>query len=200
MLGMNGRDLARVIFTPPAKALVRLGVTPDAVTAFGTLATCAVALSLFPTGHLWLGAAILGALVCTDALDGTMARLTGRASKWGAFLDSTLDRIADAAVIGALTIYLARLDDFWGVVAGIGALAFGGVVPYARAKAEGLGYNATVGLAERSDRLLVALVAAFATGVGAPRVVLVAALGLLAVASAITVGQRAAAVYRQAKQ
>jgi len=197
MLGLNGREVAKVIFTPPAKVLVKLGVTANWVTALGTLATCGVALTLLPLGHLWLGAIILGALVTTDALDGTMARLTDSSSRWGAFLDSTLDRLADAAVFGGLTLYLVRQNDLWGSVAGVAALALGAVVPYARSKAESLGFSAAVGIAERSDRLLVALVAAFVTGVGAPRLVLTISLALLALASAITVGQRAYAVHRQ---
>lgn len=200
MLGLNGREVAKVIFTPPAKVLVKVGVSANWVTALGTLATCAVALTLFPLGHLWLGAVILGALVCTDALDGTMARLTGAESKWGAFLDSTLDRLADAAVFGGLTIYLIKAHDTWGAAAGVAALAMGAVVPYARSKAEGLGFSASVGIAERSDRLLVALVSAFVTGLGAPRLVLTISLAVLALASAVTVGQRAYTVYRQSSQ
>jgi CDP-diacylglycerol--glycerol-3-phosphate 3-phosphatidyltransferase len=199
MLGVNGRGVARVVFTPPARLLVRLGVTPDAVTVAGTVATCAVALTLFPLGLLWPGAVALGALVCADALDGTMARLTGKTSKFGAFLDSTLDRVSDAAVMGGLTIFLARQGQVWGVVGGTAALALGGVVPYARARAEALGFSAAVGIAERSDRLIVALVAAFATGVGAPWWVLAGALGLLGLASAVTVGQRAHTVLVQAR-
>jgi len=200
MLGLNGREVARVIFTPPAKGLVRLGVTANWVTAIGTAATCAVALTLFPLGHLWLGAVILGALVTTDALDGTMARLAGSSSRWGAFLDSTLDRVADGAIFGGLTIYLITQHDTWGAAAGVAALALGAIVPYARSKAEGLGFTASVGIAERSDRLAVALLAAFVTGVGAPRWVLTLGLTLLALASAITVGQRAFTVHRQSTQ
>ncbi|MCL2803210.1 MAG: CDP-alcohol phosphatidyltransferase family protein [Micrococcales bacterium] len=200
MLGLNGRQVAKVVFTPPAKVLVKVGITPNWVTAIGTLATCGVALGLYPTGHLWLASVLLGALICTDALDGTMARLTGTTSKWGAFLDSTLDRVADAAIFGGLTIYLARQGDLWGTVAGVGCLALGAVVPYARAKAEALGLSAAIGLAERSDRLIVALVTAFITGLGAPRLVLVIGLGLLALASAITICQRAWVVYAQVKR
>jgi CDP-diacylglycerol--glycerol-3-phosphate 3-phosphatidyltransferase len=128
-----------------------------------------------------------------------MARIAGTSSKWGAFLDSTLDRVSDAAVFAGLTIYLARNGHVWGVVAGVAALAAGGIVPYARARAEASGYSASVGIAERTDRLIAVLLATFATGLGLPWWVLGAVLGLLAVASFITVGQRIAVVYKQAR-
>jgi CDP-diacylglycerol--glycerol-3-phosphate 3-phosphatidyltransferase len=142
---------------------------------------------------------VIGALVCTDALDGTMARLTNTASKWGAFLDSTLDRVADAAVFAGLALFFVFRGQPWGAVAGVAALSLGQVVPYARARAEGLGFHAAIGLAERSDRLIVGLVAAAVVGLGADPLVLVIALAVLALASAITVGQRAAIVHRQWK-
>jgi len=199
MIGRHGRGAAKTIFTPPAKLLIKLGVSPNWVTVVGALATSAVALTLFPLGYLWPGALALGALVLVDALDGTMARLAGSETKWGGFLDSTLDRVSDAAIFGGLIIYLVRQHDTWGAVAGIVALGLGAVVPYARAKAEALGLIATIGIAERGDRLLVALTTAGVVGLGAPRLVLTISLALLGVASAVTVCQRAYVVYRQSK-
>ncbi|MDR1634667.1 MAG: CDP-alcohol phosphatidyltransferase family protein [Bifidobacteriaceae bacterium] len=199
MLGANSKPLEQRIFGRPAAWLVKHHVRANTVTVVGVLAQCAVALTLFPFGYLWQGAVVLSVVVTTDALDGTMARLAGTASKWGAFLDSTLDRLADAAIIAGLTIYLAREGYTGGVIAGVAALAAGAIVPYTRARAEALGYQASVGIAERTDRLIVVLVAAFVTGLGLSPVVLTVALAVLAAASFVTVGQRAATVYRQAR-
>jgi CDP-diacylglycerol--glycerol-3-phosphate 3-phosphatidyltransferase len=189
--------VARVIFTPPAKVLLRLHVTADMVTFAGTAATVGAALSLFPTGHLWLGSAVIAVVACGDALDGTMARLSRHSTRWGAFLDSTLDRVADCAIFAGLVIYFALRSDIVGVIAAVAAGSLGSVVPYARARAEGLGMSASGGIAERSDRLIATLLAAFATGVGASRWVLIGELAVLSVAAAITVVQRAYAVWSQ---
>ncbi|MDR2453354.1 MAG: CDP-alcohol phosphatidyltransferase family protein [Bifidobacteriaceae bacterium] len=200
MLGANAKPLEERLFARPAGFLVRRGVHPNAVTIAGTALMCALALTLFPLGQLWPGALALGLVATTDALDGTMARLSGSSSSFGAFLDSTLDRVSDAAVLAGLTIYLARQGHPWGVVAGAAAVGAGGIVPYARARAEALGYQAAVGIAERGDRLAVALLGALLTGLGLPWWVLGGALGLVAAASLATVAQRARAVYRQARE
>ncbi|MGO1317048.1 MAG: phosphatidylinositol phosphate synthase [Cellulomonadaceae bacterium] len=187
------------VLTPLARVLLRLGVTPDAVTVTGTVCVVVTALALFPLGHLVPGALVIALFVLTDAVDGIMARTSGRAGPWGAFLDSTLDRIADAAIFAGLAFYFLRRDDDAGVIVAVASLAFGSVVPYARARAEGLGMTAAVGIAERADRIAVALVAALAVGLGAPDLVLVVALGLLAVAALVTVVQRMAFVRRQVR-
>ena len=197
MLGVNGRSVARVIFTPPAQLLIRLKVTADIVTLTGTALTVGAALWLLPTGHLWQAGLVLGALVCTDALDGTMARLTGTSTKWGAFLDSTLDRLADAAVFGGIVLYFAFRGERIGAASALAALVLGAVVSYARARAEGLGLHATVGIAERSDRLILALVPTFITGIGANRWVLIGAMMLISLLSTITIIQRAHTVWAQ---
>jgi CDP-diacylglycerol--glycerol-3-phosphate 3-phosphatidyltransferase len=197
MLGVNGRDVARVVFTPPARVLVRLHVTADMVTITGTVLVMSAALWLLPTGRLWLGALVIGALVCTDALDGTMARLENHSTSWGAFLDSTLDRVSDGAVFAGLVVFFARGSDLVGVCSSLAALVLGTLVPYARARAEGLGLWATLGIAERSDRLIVCLGAAFVSGVGASLWVLKGALIVLSLAALVTVLQRARAVWVQ---
>ena len=192
------RALAGRVFTPLAVLLLRLGVSPDAVTIAGTLGVVVTALWAFPTGHLLLGALVLGGLVLTDLVDGLMARTAGRVSPWGAFLDSTLDRLGDAAIFSGLLVYLAgRGDDPVGAGLALACLVLGSIVPYARARAEGLGMTASVGIAERADRLLVVLLATALVGAGLPPVVLTVVLGLLAVASAVTVVQRMATVHRQ---
>jgi CDP-diacylglycerol--glycerol-3-phosphate 3-phosphatidyltransferase len=188
------------MFTPPAKVLIRLHVTADMVTIAGTAATAGAALWLYPTGHLWVGSLVIGVVACGDALDGTMARLTKHSTRWGAFLDSTLDRVADAAIFAGLIIYFALGQDILGVIAATAASALGGVVPYARARAEGLGMHAAGGIAERSDRLIATLLAAFVTGLGASRWVLIGTLLVLSLAAAITIAQRARAVWVQGAQ
>lgn len=203
MLGRNGRGFAAWLFGPAARALVRAGVSPDAVTITGTVLVTGLALTLFPLGHLAAGALAIGAVVVTDSIDGLMARMLGRSSRWGAFLDSTLDRIGDAAIFSGVLVYALRhLDGTLGDITtglALAALVLGTVVPYARARAEGLGMHASGGIAERSDRLLVVLVACLLVGLGLPAWVLTAALGLLTLASAVTVGQRMADVRRQTR-
>ena len=204
-LGGRGRGFATTVFGPIADLLVRLRVSPDAVTFAGTFAVVAVALTLFPTGRLLAGALLVAIFALTDAIDGQMARRLGRTGPWGAFLDSTLDRFADGAVFAGLVLWGARAQVTGGglndpdaaSVAALACLLLGSIVPYARARAEGLGMSASVGVAERTDRLVVALTATAAVGLGAPVWVLTGALGLLAIASAITIGQRMTTVYRQ---
>ena len=203
VLSRSGRGFATAVFGPAARLLVRLGVSPDVVTVGGTAAVMAVALTLLPTGHLAVGALVLGALVLADNLDGQMARLLGRSSRWGAFLDSTMDRLADAAIFSGILLWsLRHLDGALGSATTAGALAclvLGGVVPYAKARAEGLGMTANIGLAERADRLVIVLVATLLVGLGLPAGVMTVALALLALASAVTVVQRMRTVYVQSR-
>lgn len=187
------------VFSPVARFLLARGVSPDAVTVFGTLGVVVAALVLLPTGHLLAGALVVALFALTDLVDGVMARMSGRVSAWGAFLDSTLDRFGDAAIFTGLVLYLAgRGADPLGAGLALACLVLGSIVPYARARAEGLGMRADVGIAERADRLAVVLTATAFVGVGAPGAVLTIVLGLLAAASAMTVVQRMVVVRRQA--
>jgi len=200
MLGGLRATMQR-LFAPPARLLIRLGVSPDAVTITGTVIVCALALTLLPTGNVLLGGVLIGLFALADSLDGVMARLSGRTGPWGAFLDSTLDRLSDGAVFAGITLWFVLHPDLphatWGIVASLACLVLGSVVPYARARAESVGATAAVGIAERTDRLVVALVAVAFTQVGLPIVVTEVALSLLAVASLVTVVQRIATVRRQ---
>ncbi|WP_448060659.1 phosphatidylinositol phosphate synthase [Cellulomonas hominis] len=194
------RTVMARIFTPLADMLLKRGVSPDAVTITGTVAVVVAALWLYPTGHLLAGTLIISVFVLTDSLDGVMARRAGRSSAWGAFLDSTLDRFGDAAIFSGLVLwFFGGGDDWLSAVLALACLVLGSVVPYARARAEGLGMTAQVGIAERADRLAAVLVATAAVGVGLPDVVLTVVLGLLTVASAVTVVQRMATVRRQVR-
>jgi CDP-diacylglycerol--glycerol-3-phosphate 3-phosphatidyltransferase len=185
------------VLDPIGRALLRLGLTPDVVTVAGTLGVSIAALWFYPRGQLLVGTLVIAVLVLADSIDGTMARLSGSSSPWGAFLDSVLDRVADAAIFSGLALWLAIEDELWGVAFTLAALALGQIVSYTRARAEGLGAQAAVGLAERAERLIIVLVSAGVVGLGAPVQVLVVAMAVLAVLSAVTVAQRFAAVRRQ---
>jgi CDP-diacylglycerol--glycerol-3-phosphate 3-phosphatidyltransferase len=187
------------VFAPIAHLLIRLGVSADAVTLVGTLGVVAGALVFFPQGKLLTGVLVITAFVFSDLLDGYMARVTGKSSPFGAFLDSTLDRIGDGAIFGGLALYFAGPGDSrLYLILSLVCLVMGGVTSYARARAEGLGFQAKVGIAERADRLVAILVM---TGLGAifdvPELMYVA-LWALAVASTVTVVQRIWVVRRQA--
>jgi CDP-diacylglycerol--glycerol-3-phosphate 3-phosphatidyltransferase len=189
------------LWTPLADVLLRAGVSPDAVTITGTLVVVATALWAFPTGHLLLGALLIALFTLTDSIDGVMARRAGRSGPWGAFLDSTLDRFGDGAIFAGLVLwYTGAGDDRPTAVLALACLVLGSIVPYARARAEGLGMTASGGIAERADRLFAVLLAAFLVGVGMPVVVMTVVLALLALASAVTVVQRMATVRRQVRE
>jgi CDP-diacylglycerol---glycerol-3-phosphate 3-phosphatidyltransferase len=141
-------------------------------------------------------------MVCTgfvlgDMLDGLLARVKGTSGAWGAFLDSTLDRISDAAVFAGLTIWLIRTRQDALAWVALFCLVSGMLVSYAKARAEGLGISCNVGVAERTERLLITLVAAGLTGLGVPYVLTIG-LWALAVLSVVTFGQRVDAVRRGA--
>ncbi len=155
------------------------------------------ALVFFPMGWWFVGSLVIWAFVMFDMVDGAVARNGGSVSAFGGILDSTCDRIADAAIFGALAWYFARHDQRWLLLAALLCLVLGSVTSYIRARAEAAGMTATVGIAERAERLIVALV-----GTGLNEwlpYILAVALWLLVAASTITVAQRFAAVYQQSR-
>ena len=187
------------VVTPIAKLLLRLGVSPDAVTLVGTLGVSFGALFFFPRGDLLVGVLFITAFVFSDLIDGTMARMSGSSSKWGAFLDSTLDRLGDAAIFGGLAMYYVGPGDNDRLAAlALYCLVMGSVTSYARARAESLGMEAKGGLAERADRLVAILVMTGLAALFDVPVLIPITLGVLAVASTITVVQRILTVRRQA--
>jgi CDP-diacylglycerol--glycerol-3-phosphate 3-phosphatidyltransferase len=194
----SGRGVARRVLTPVAALLLRLKVSPDAVTVTGTLGTSTAALVFYPRGEFLVGTLVIGLFVLSDSLDGTMARLAGRPSTWGAFLDSTLDRVADAAIFCGIALWFAGDgDDLLLVGVTLAALVGGLLVSYARARAEGLGADASAGIAERTERLVLTLAAAGLSGIFDAPWLLAAALWLVAALSWITVVQRIWAVRQQ---
>jgi CDP-diacylglycerol---glycerol-3-phosphate 3-phosphatidyltransferase len=186
------------VVAPVAHLLIRLGVTPNLVTFFGTVGVVAGALVFFPRGELLIGVLVITAFVFSDLIDGYMARLTGQTSKFGSFWDSTLDRLGDGAIFGGLALYFAGPgDSYLYLCLSLYCLVTGGATSYARAKAESLGLNAKGGIAERADRLVSILVM---TGLGAIfdlPVLMHITLWALAFASTYTVAYRVLMVHRQ---
>lgn len=199
MLNKYARAFFTRLFTPLARLLTGLGISPDVVTVVGTLGVCFGALAFYPREEFLVGTLVITGFVFFDTLDGIMARMNDRSTRWGAFLDSTLDRVADAAIFGGLVLWYAGGGES-AVMAGLAlaCLILGMVVSYARARAEGLGMTANVGIAERAERLLLVLAATGLVGLGAPELLLTVVLSVLAVASLVTVVQRMLEVRRQA--
>ncbi len=200
MLNIHARSFFAKAVGPLGARLARAGVTPDVITIVGTVGAVASALIFFPRGAWFTGTMLVWGFVMLDLVDGAVARAGGRASKFGAVLDSSCDRIADAAVFGSLAWYFAMHDQRWMFLAAMLCLVLGSLTSYIRARAEGVGLTATVGIAERADRLIIVLVGTGLSGehLRVPYVQAVA-LWLLVAASTITVWQRFATVYRQAK-
>jgi CDP-diacylglycerol--glycerol-3-phosphate 3-phosphatidyltransferase/CDP-diacylglycerol--inositol 3-phosphatidyltransferase len=188
-----------VALAPIVNLFIRLGISPDVVTLVGTLGVTAGALVFFPQGWLWQGVLVVTAFVFSDLVDGAMARKIGRTDDFGAFLDSTLDRIADAALFGGMAMFFAwQAEDRLYLVLSLVCLAMGAVTSYARSKGEQLGYDAKTGLAERPDRLVGLLVPAFFGDVLGLPIIYEVALWLIAALSTVTVVQRILLVRRQA--
>ena len=192
------RGLAAAVLGPLVRLLLRLGVSPDVVTIAGTAGVVVAALVCFPQGWLWQGVVVVSVFVFCDMLDGQMAKVSGKATSWGAFLDSTSDRLGDAAVFGGILLYFTNQhgSTLWAAVA-LAGLVFGQWTSYVKARAESLGFTCWGGLAARADRLVIILLGALVAGLGVPYV-LELAVALLAVASMITVVQRILQVRRQA--
>jgi CDP-diacylglycerol---glycerol-3-phosphate 3-phosphatidyltransferase len=182
---------------PTARAMLRLGLTPDVVTVLGTVVAVAGALTLFPMGKLFAGTLVVWFFVLFDMLDGAMAREQGGGTRFGAVLDATCDRVSDGAVFCGLLWWAAfGLHDKPLVVATLICLVTSQVISYIKARAEASGLRGDGGIIERPERLIIVLVGA---GVSDFPVIawppaLPVAMWLLAVASVITCGQRLHAV------
>src|SRR3954464_7296472 len=211
MLGIHPRPQINKVVEPVARRLAGWGVTPDAITIVGTLGVCGGgpgfyppggvcggALGFYPRGEFWVGTLVITAFVFSDMLDGAVARVRGTSGRWGAFLDSTLDRIGDGAVFGALALWYAGDGNSITLCAvAIYDLVAGAVTSYAKARAESLGMTCNVGIAERSERLIAILVLTGLSGLFDLPVLRAIGLWGLAAATTITVAQRIREVYRQ---
>ncbi|MEZ2389570.1 phosphatidylinositol phosphate synthase [bacterium RCC_150] len=199
MLNRHARGFFTALFSPLARFLLKMGVSPDAVTVVGTVGVVLGALVLYPMGQLWWGSLVIAVFALSDVVDGIMAREQGRSGRWGSFLDSTLDRLADGAIFSGVAIWFFTGGANSAIaVAAVACLVLGMLVSYARAKAESLGFYANVGIAERAERLISVLLVTGLTGVGLLPVVLLVTLVVLAAATAVTVIQRMSAVRQQA--
>ncbi len=191
------RSVARFV-DPVARLLLKLKVSPDGITWFGCGITVLISIAFLAQGKYLIGAVLFGAFSLIDLLDGTMARMLGTAGPWGAFLDSTLDRVSDAAVICALIYFYVNTDSKdsqLAVAAGVISLVMSLMTSYARAKAESLDAKCTVGIAERAERNLLIWVALLISALVSD--VMPYALTVLAVLSTVTVIQRILYVRKQ---
>ena len=199
MLGVNLRPAVGRFWAPVVRGLVRVGVTADAVTLTGTLGAVAAAVFLIGNGALFWGAFAVTVFVLLDMLDGALARARGGGSVFGAVLDSTGDRAADAAIFAGLVWWYSGDGDNRLVVGlALVCLVLGVLTSYVKARAEGMGLRVEVGIVERTERLILVLVGTGFTGLGIPYALHVC-LWLLLAGSAVTVGQRFAAVRGQSR-
>lgn len=198
MLNVKIRGLWDKVMTPVGNALGRSGLTPNFVTALGVGVQVVVAYFVL-TGKLVTAGLVAIVAALLDTVDGAIARARGLGTKFGAFLDSTTDRIADALVLLSIAwLYLApsssSLEDRR-LVGGLALAAFvlSFLVSYVKARAEGLGFDCNVGLIERAERLIIVIVGLVFNSI------LAIALGLLALASLVTLLQRIWYVRAQAR-
>ena len=183
------------LISPTARGLLRIGLTPNSVTTIGAIGVIATALIAYPNGHLFGGTVAICCLALSDLFDGTMARLSEQGpSRWGGFLDSTIDRVTDSAIALGLLIYLAQNNDALAYVLLV-SIVSGFLVSYIRAKAESLQIECKGGFAERTERLIILLTAIGFTGLGVDYILTVGIWGL-ALASVVTVLQRLQIVWK----
>jgi CDP-diacylglycerol--glycerol-3-phosphate 3-phosphatidyltransferase len=200
MLNIFARSSVSRVTDPVGAWLLRRGVTPDAVTVFGTTGTVISALWFFPQGQLLAGTFVIWAFVMFDLLDGAVARARGYGTPFGTVLDATSDRIADGALFAGLTWWSFGLGDRRELaVAALICLVSAQVISYIKARAEATGLSAGGGVMERAERYIVTLVGTGLTGIGLTWAVDVA-LWLVAALSLVTIGQRVTAVRRSAKE
>ena len=183
------------LITPIARFFLKIGISPDVMTLVGTILVIFGSFQFIANGSYLTGALLIAISTLSDLFDGTMARLSNRgASKWGSFLDSTLDRVSDSAILVALVINLYSDNDRLATIVLI-LIPLNLLIPYIRAKAESLGIECTGGIAERTERLIIILLAIFLAGLNISYALSVGIWLLLTLAT-ITVLQRMAIVWR----
>lgn len=190
LLSTRVKEAGRAALAPVVRLAVRLHLTANTVTVIGFLIVVAASV-LVATGNLLAGALILTAGSLLDAVDGALARATGGTTAFGGFLDSTLDRAAEAVLFGAIAAYylLNSANPTAPVLLAMVALTGSFLVSYTRARAEGLGMSAEVGLAPRVERLVLAIGGIGLAGIGF-EIGLIGALGVVAILSVATTAQR----------
>ena len=195
MLSARLKPAVTKVITPVASFALRIGITPNAVTWVGAIGVVVSSLYFYPRGKFFVGTLIICVMALSDLFDGTMARLSSSgSSRWGGFLDSTIDRITDSAILLGVSLYLINQADSLAYVA-IATLVTGLLVPYIRAKAESFGIACSGGIAERTERLIISLAAIGFDGLGVPYVLAVG-IWLLAIIGVLTIAQRMLIVKR----
>jgi CDP-diacylglycerol--glycerol-3-phosphate 3-phosphatidyltransferase len=183
------------IIEPVARLLLRIGLSPNGITILGSIGVVISAGYFYPREEYLLGTMLISLFALSDLFDGTMARISHRGpSTWGGFLDSTLDRITDSAITVSVSIALIKSDDHLSYVALI-SLVTGLLIPYVRAKAESFNIDCSVGIAERTERLVIVLVGIGFEGLGIPYALAIA-FWLLALLGIVTTLQRVAVVHK----
>ncbi len=189
MISRSLKPAVTRLITPVASAALRLGITPNGVTWVGAIGVVVSALYFYPRGQFFAGSVAIVILALSDLFDGTMARISkSGASRWGSFLDSTIDRVTDSAILLGIAIYLINEQDSLSYVVLV-TLVTGMLVPYIRAKAESFSIQCSGGIAERTERLMISLTAIGLHGLGIS-FVLAVGMWLLAVLGLVTVAQR----------
>lgn len=189
MLSASLKPAVTRAINPIARGALAIGLTPNAVTFIGAIGLVTSALYFYPKGELFIGTLVISFFALSDLFDGAMARISHKgASAWGGFLDSTIDRITDSAILVGLTLYLVDADDSLTAVV-IGALVFGSLVPYIRAKAESMQISCSGGIAERTERLIISLTTIGLEGLGVPYALAIG-IWLLLILAVVTVIQR----------
>ena len=189
MLSDSLKPAVTRVINPIARGVLGLGVTPNAVTCIGALGLVTSALYFYPKGDFFIGTLVISFFALSDLFDGAMARISHKGvSAWGGFLDSTIDRITDSAILVGLTLYLVDADDPLTAVV-IGSLVFGSLVSYIRAKAESMQIPCSGGIAERTERLIVTLTSIGLDGLGVPYALAIG-IWLLLILATVTVIQR----------
>ena len=184
------------LITPSCRFLLRIGITANWLTVIGALGSSISALYFFSKGDFFLGTLLVSLFALSDLFDGTMARLSEQGTtKWGALIDSTLDRATDAAIYAGVISYAISSDNRNLALLALLALITGALIPYIRAKAESLGIACSVGIAERAERLIIILTATGLYGLGV-NIALVGGLILINILGLITIVQRLLVVAR----
>lgn len=185
-------EQAHRLTEPVARVIAKTGITPNALTLLGFLLNVGVAWVL-STGHFLLGGFLVLIVGAFDLLDGALARVTGKSTRFGALLDSTIDRYSEAALLFGLVVYFARNDATTELILLFAAVVGSMLISYVRARAEGLGLDAEIGIMRRTVRICT-----LAVGLMISQVVI--ALWALAVLTNLTAGQRLFYVWQKTRK
>ncbi len=195
----KAKNISTAIVQPFAKLFIKLKISADVITFIGTLGVCVASIIYFSSGQFLVGSLLFTFFVGFDALDGTMARMLNKKSKWGAFFDSVMDRVADGVVLASISFYFITQENTMLFLISLFALITSEIVSYTKARAEGLGLNCDTGIAERPERVLIIIFGTLLTGIGISTAIQWS-IWILAIVSLITLIQRMNFVYHQVKK